>query len=605
MFVMLVVLLLVRGAQNSLFDSDVSGKVMVIYNRGMPIISPEPAGMFSEFHSVLGALSYAEKHGAVGVRVNFNSKLYLSPEHGNNWWQYFFEPAMWLKPKLPATSVPPNLKPNLLVAQNPHFRIPKQSEAELDALNQMSQANSEAALSQADEVHLNRMMARYGALGGFGGLVYGPQSRFYPKTYAISRVELYKLIQRYMRVVPAIRHKVDAFKQKNYPEDVDFVMAVHYRGTDTALHYPFHAIPYSRFFDEVDGVLGRYGWQWRQRCSPDSGYPLNTVIPCKNCSADNNGNGNDQEPPTYILDTEEQIEANVLYNFGTKVPTRDLNLPTNVISSPIPAPAPTDKDAKQPDSHDAAESSSSLSSPSSSSRKRLSKLLPISKTESAPVSVVDNSAALLAEIASSPQLRHCKQQLPFAKDAVPPNCRFKVALFVATDESEFLALMKERYDGASWLVDVDLSAEHPTQAMFDAGAYSSDAFVQRWRQIYESDSDDYNAKSKSNHHQKHGGYANLDDLERQQSQLLASMQQTTHHVVRFDTVVTNWDSPRVHQGGTPLHFSKGIPNYNKGESVVMDSLLMSQSDYLIKGRSSVSEGSLAFNPFINYSFILD
>ena len=49
------------------------------------------AGLFSEFHSVLGALAYAEAHGAAGVRVDFRSPLYVDPARGPNWWTYFFE----------------------------------------------------------------------------------------------------------------------------------------------------------------------------------------------------------------------------------------------------------------------------------------------------------------------------------------------------------------------------------------------------------------------------------------------------------------------------------------------------------------------------------
>src|SRR5712671_3491305 len=34
-------------------------------------------GLFSEFHSVLGALAYAGARGAAGVRVDFRSPLYV------------------------------------------------------------------------------------------------------------------------------------------------------------------------------------------------------------------------------------------------------------------------------------------------------------------------------------------------------------------------------------------------------------------------------------------------------------------------------------------------------------------------------------------------
>ena len=49
-------------------EPDVRDRMMVLYARqGFRRLSAW-AGMFSEFHSVLGALAYAEAHGAAGVR---------------------------------------------------------------------------------------------------------------------------------------------------------------------------------------------------------------------------------------------------------------------------------------------------------------------------------------------------------------------------------------------------------------------------------------------------------------------------------------------------------------------------------------------------------
>src|SRR4051794_3558569 len=78
-------------------EPDVRGKMMVLYSRRtFPILSRSGVrsdfhGLFSEFHSVLGALVYAETHGAAGVRVRFRSPLYYERERGPNWWTYFFE----------------------------------------------------------------------------------------------------------------------------------------------------------------------------------------------------------------------------------------------------------------------------------------------------------------------------------------------------------------------------------------------------------------------------------------------------------------------------------------------------------------------------------
>jgi len=74
-------------------EPDVRDKTLVLYaRRGFPKLSSW-AGMFSEFHSVLGALAYAEMRGAAGVRVDFRSALYVDPERGPNWWTYFFTRA--------------------------------------------------------------------------------------------------------------------------------------------------------------------------------------------------------------------------------------------------------------------------------------------------------------------------------------------------------------------------------------------------------------------------------------------------------------------------------------------------------------------------------
>src|SRR5713226_8025683 len=74
-------------------EPDVRDKTLVLYARqGFRKLSSW-AGMFSEFHSVLGALAYAEMRGAAGVRVDLRSALYVDPERGPNWWTYFFTRA--------------------------------------------------------------------------------------------------------------------------------------------------------------------------------------------------------------------------------------------------------------------------------------------------------------------------------------------------------------------------------------------------------------------------------------------------------------------------------------------------------------------------------
>jgi hypothetical protein len=71
-----------------------------------------------------------------------------------------------------------------------------------------------------------------------------------------------------------------------------------------------------------------------------------------------------------------------------------------------------------------------------------------------------------------------------------------------------------------------------------------------------------------------------------------------------DRVVYVRDAPRVHANGLAIHFDPDLPvsNYQKGKSGLIDCLLLAATHYLVKGRSNVSDASLAFNPQLPYSF---
>jgi hypothetical protein len=71
-----------------------------------------------------------------------------------------------------------------------------------------------------------------------------------------------------------------------------------------------------------------------------------------------------------------------------------------------------------------------------------------------------------------------------------------------------------------------------------------------------------------------------------------------------DAVTFVADAPRSRAGGAAIHFDQtsGTSNYQKGKSGVIDCLLLSAADYLIKGRSNLSDASLVFNPDLPYSF---
>src|SRR5438067_1852782 len=107
-------------------DPQVKGRAMVLYARQGLRPTSAWAGMFSEFHSVLGALVYAERHGAAGVRVDFRSAIYVDPARGPNWWTYFFDRAV-----MPISD------------------------------------------ASAGELHMNGSLAKYGRHGGFCDIVNG------------------------------------------------------------------------------------------------------------------------------------------------------------------------------------------------------------------------------------------------------------------------------------------------------------------------------------------------------------------------------------------------------------------------------------------------
>jgi hypothetical protein len=164
----------------------VAGKTLVLYARqGFRTMSAW-AGMFSEFHSVVGALAYAEARGAAGVRVDFRSALYVDPERGPNWWTYFFEREL--------------------------MPIPNRS--------------------SIGELHLDRSFAKYGKHGGFCDVVNGTTPYLYPMTYGISRPDVHRLIVSHIQVQPSILDEVTRTIAASVQPGA-YVVGVHYRGTDS------------------------------------------------------------------------------------------------------------------------------------------------------------------------------------------------------------------------------------------------------------------------------------------------------------------------------------------------------------------------------------
>jgi hypothetical protein len=216
----------VRGC---LPEPAVRGKRIVVHSRQtLPKVSrhglrSEFHGLFSEFHSVLGALAYAEAHESTGVRIDFRSPLYVERddvERGPNWWTNFFQSAV-------ANLGPP---------------------ASVDGVD-------------VDEVHLNRVLAKYGRHGGFSDIVQGSTPYFYPMTYGISRCALNQLLNAHVHVRQEIRDDVDRFTSSRF-EPGAYVVGVHYRGTDATYnwtgalaHHRTTRVPYRAYADEVRRVL--------------------------------------------------------------------------------------------------------------------------------------------------------------------------------------------------------------------------------------------------------------------------------------------------------------------------------------------------------------
>jgi hypothetical protein len=204
-------------------EPDVRARTMVLSSR-RTFPRPSPLGLrsayhglFSEFHSVLGALAYAEAHGSAGVRIDFQSPLYVDPDRGPNWWTYFFD--------------------------SENIRI-------------------DPGASEQREVHLNRVVTRYGRFGGFSDIVGGPLAYLYPMQYGLSRAVLHRLLTTYLRVRPAIVDEVARFVATRF-EPGAYVVGVHYRGTDSTrnkwegalTHYRTSRTPYRAFADEVRRVV--------------------------------------------------------------------------------------------------------------------------------------------------------------------------------------------------------------------------------------------------------------------------------------------------------------------------------------------------------------
>ncbi|HMB79009.1 MAG TPA: hypothetical protein VKI43_03035 [Vicinamibacterales bacterium] len=212
-------------------EPDVAGKTMVVYSR--QTFRSAYHGLFSEFHSVLGALAYAETRGAAGVRVDFRSPLYVEPARGPNWWTYIFERAL----------------------------MPLGGSNALEVEREPFPSTGLGAGRRAGEVHLDGIVTKYGKYGGFSDIVQGATPYLYPMTFGLGRVELRRLLTAHVQVRPDIADEAARFTAERF-EPGAYVVGVHYRGTDAthrwtgALnHYRMSHVPYEAYADEVRRML--------------------------------------------------------------------------------------------------------------------------------------------------------------------------------------------------------------------------------------------------------------------------------------------------------------------------------------------------------------
>ncbi len=136
------------------------------------ILGTRHDGMFSMFYDVILAMKIYEAGLYAGIEIDFGypqeNAVYFDQEHGPNWWTYYFEPIRYGDTSSPKKYV---------VGYLPHG-VPWNLDSE--------------TLTAKENAH--------------------------------------RLIQKYVRIQPHILEKVDAFVQMYFTSD--FVIGVHYRGTD-------------------------------------------------------------------------------------------------------------------------------------------------------------------------------------------------------------------------------------------------------------------------------------------------------------------------------------------------------------------------------------
>ncbi len=102
------------------------------------------------------------------------------------------------------------------------------------------------------------------SFGGFGHLIYGDTydiQALYPIRIGLHRRAVHALITRHVHIHPEIISGTTAFWAQRM-RDVDYTIAIHYRGLDSKFHYPYYNIPYETMVRKDGNTWG----VWHDAC---------------------------------------------------------------------------------------------------------------------------------------------------------------------------------------------------------------------------------------------------------------------------------------------------------------------------------------------------
>lgn len=159
--------------------------------RALVLRSPgDNTGLFSAFTTVMGFLMFLEHNECETAKIDFADKgLYYDPAMGLNWWNYYFLPI-----------------------------------------------ETDRSSTFAWETVSKKLKRKFTSIG----------------CNEITRQEAFSLIQKYVKVKPDIRKKVDQFVRTQFGDAN--VIGVHYRGTDKRTEAS--RVPYKKVYEKLKAVVG-------------------------------------------------------------------------------------------------------------------------------------------------------------------------------------------------------------------------------------------------------------------------------------------------------------------------------------------------------------